>query len=356
MGDGVTQSALFIRKLLRRLGYRSHIHANLFPAELKHDIRPADALQSDPGDVLVFHHSMGHNHVSVIKRYTGPRILVYHNITPSHYFAPGTAERHYAAKGREQLADWKQLCQGAIAVSPYNARELTALGYPNVCTLPLLVDLEQLGQIPAARPAWAPDPSRPFLLSVGRLVENKRQHLLLEALWYLQQHLPAQQRPQFVLVGGTTSPAYADHLHAVRARLGLTEQVLIVGKCSQAHLNWLYLNAHVYVTASAHEGFCMPLTEAGFFKLPAIALASSNIPDTLGESGLLLDSSDPRVLAATLAEALTDTSLHAQLRQAAQNNLARFDPDALLPPLADYLAQHLAQTMTQSRDASEAPT
>lgn len=337
VGDGVTQSALFMRKLLRRLGYRSDIFAGHIPSALQGEIRPAKALSRDPNALLLFHHSMGHDHEALIEGYPGPRILVYHNITPSHYFAPESVESRYANKGRQQLADWSPLCQGAIAVSPYNARELQALGYPNVLTLPVLVDLERLAHIAAARPPWSIDPIRPLLLSVGRLVENKGQHVLIQALWHLHHSLAPRQRPQLALVGGVTSRAYADQLRAMRADFGLETEVLIPGKCPQAWLRWLYQRSQAYLCASEHEGFCMPLIEAGYFGLPALALASSNIPDTLGQSGLLLKSNDPRIFAAAVAEVLADPLLHQQLSQAARHNLRRYQAHTLMPVLGDYL-------------------
>ncbi len=143
-----------------------------------------------------------------------------------------------------------------------------------------------------------------YYLAVGRLAENKRQYLLIEAFYHLlqlQKQADSSEPPQrLILVGGTTSEAYAQGLEQYIFDLGLQDQVLLVGKCSEPELRWLYRNAHQYWCASAHEGFCMPLLEANYASLPVVTQARSNIPDALGEGGLLLDSDDPIVFAGDL--------------------------------------------------------
>jgi glycosyltransferase involved in cell wall biosynthesis len=54
------------------------------------------------------------------------------------------------------------------------------------------------------------------------------------------------------------------------------------------------------VFASEHEGFCVPLVEAMAMKLPIMAYASSAIPGTVGEAGLVWSERDPYLLAESL--------------------------------------------------------
>ena len=340
-GDGVTNSVLFVQRLLTQLGYHSQIFAHGIDPALTEQVRPLEALKTQPPDLLLVHHSMGHDLDWVIERVAVRKILVYHNITPSHFFAPHSQLQRYVVKGREQLARWAAHTVGAIALSPYNGQELAALGYAPLLTLPLLVDLERLDSDPPAPPppSWGLDIARPLLLSVGRLVTNKRPHLLLEALWWLHQLWPDTRKPQLVLAGAPFSQDYVAALRRYSISLGLYDSVIWAGKCAQNHLHWLYRKALAYWCASAHEGFCMPLIEAARMRLPVLAFATSNIPATLGESGLLLGAERPEWLAAATVELATNPALRDQLCEAGERNLARYRAETLLPALNAFITE-----------------
>ena len=50
----------------------------------------------------------------------------------------------------------------------------------------------------------------------------------------------------------------------------------------------MYEASTVYMCMSAHEGFCLPVVEAMHFGLPVIAYASSALPATVGDGGILV--------------------------------------------------------------------
>lgn len=338
VGDGVTTGLLLTQKLLQGLGYESHIFSAAIPKALEDQIQPVDQLRPNETDLLLVHHSMGHDHDELIETMPCPMVLVYHNITPEHYFDIAAPEHHYSIKGRQQLRHWKDLFMGAIGDSPYNSAELIESGYRHIDTLPMLVDLEKFGQKQSIQnTSWGLTPLRPLLISVGRIAENKRQHLLITALWYLKQLNPEGILPQLVIVGGTTSPEYDIALKAHIEQLGLEDDIIMPGKCSDEELSWLYQNADCYWCASEHEGFCMPLIESGFFELPVITFASSNIPATLGEAGLIIEQSEPQLMAATTAQLLADNTLQRTLINAGKRNLDRYRASTLMLQLEAYL-------------------
>jgi len=336
-GDGVSNGVIFTRKLLHQLGFESEIYSLHTYDKLETPVHPVADLSADSCDLLLVHHSMGHDYAQKINRLSCAKVLVYHNITPHHYFPPQSHNYIYAQKGREQLAAWPALYRGAVGMSKLNSAELDACGYTDIATLPLLVDLDLLGGEERA-PNWF-NGNNPFLLSVGRLVDNKRQHLLIEALWHLKKQGQVAELPFLVLVGGTTNDHYRAALEYRIKELGLDGQVLLPGKCPDPELRWLYQHAAAFWCASEHEGFCMPLVEAAYFQLPVVAVAASNIPDTLGESGLLIEQANPMHLAAATAAVLNDTAVRAALVAGAKRNLQRFHPQTLLRQLAGYLQQ-----------------
>lgn len=341
-GDGVTNGLLFTRSLLRDLGFESDIYSFAIPDQMAGQILPARTFHSSQCDLLMYHHSMGHDHGSWLLKQACKKAMVYHNITPPEFFPEGGGLRRYAELGLEQLREWRDEFIHALADSPLNESELVEAGYTRSKTLPLLVDTRRLEGTKSQPEFMRQRPvGTRFYLAVGRLAENKRQYLLIEAFYHLLQNQRGTEQPpqRLIIVGGTTSEAYARGLQLHVRNLGLEESVLLAGKCSEAELRWLYQNAHQYWCASAHEGFCMPLLEANYASLPVVTQARSNIPDTLGEGGLLLESDDPVDFAMAAHFLNSEPGLYEAMVAAGHRNLLRYERENLRKALAIWLEQ-----------------
>ena len=344
VGDGVGQGILFTQRLLRSMGISSEVFAHDIPPELAAQVRPADTYSDNTGQVLLIHHAMGHGYGDWLAGLSGKKFLIYHNITPAHFFADNDPIQSLLAQGRQQLVQWQSWLQGAIGMSPYNSDELIQAGFStrDVASIPLLVDLEQLAQ---RRPDEAlmasfSQQERPVLLFVGRLTGNKRQLFLLDAMLHLKQLLPAKQLPRLYLVGGGDT-AYQKALEQKIVQYGLEADVEITGKVSEAALTSYYLCADAFVCVSQHEGFGMPLIEAMFYDLPVIAMDYGAIGSTLGRSGLLLDQGlSAEQLSTTLAVFLQNPELRSRLICSQRENLQRFLPAELYRELCLFLEQH----------------
>ena len=107
--------------------------------------------------------------------------------------------------------------------------------------------------------------------------------------------------------------------------LDLDGAVDMTGAVSDAELSAYYDACDVLVVCSEHEGFCVPLLEAMFHDLPIVAYASSAIPETLGDAGLLLESKEPLVVAAAVGRVLADADLRKQMIEAGRARLDAFD-------------------------------
>ena len=64
--------------------------------------------------------------------------------------------------------------------------------------------------------------------------------------------------------------------------------VHVVGAVDEADLAAMFRSADAVVTASEHEGFCIPLLEAMTFEKPIVARACAAIPETVGDAALLV--------------------------------------------------------------------
>jgi hypothetical protein len=56
----------------------------------------------------------------------------------------------------------------------------------------------------------------------------------------------------------------------------------------------------VFVCASEHEGFCVPIVEAFYKRVPVIAFAATAVPATMDGAGVLYDTKDPAHVAAII--------------------------------------------------------
>ncbi len=335
--DGVGSGVLFTRRLLRKLGHQSDIYVADADPALRSEVKNYQTLDAAACDILLVHHSGGHQYGDWLEAYSGMKVMVYHNITPPEMFEDFAPEKTMTELGIDQLNNWSNAYDGAIAVSDYNLRDLTSNGYQNAITIPLLVDFTRLEGNPTP-PADIQLTAGNFFLVLGRICENKRQHLLIEAIHHLKTLLGKQECPKLAIVGGATSPHYLQDLQKYAAYLELDDTVLFSrAKCSDENLLWYYQNSLALLSASAHEGFGMPFIEACYFGLPSIATATTAIPSTLGESGIQLSTADPLVFAAVLRRFLRDSQLQNTLRSAALANLQRFQTKQVAKALNDYL-------------------
>ncbi|MCK9374488.1 MAG: glycosyltransferase family 4 protein, partial [Sulfuricurvum sp.] len=335
-GDGVTGGLFFTQTLLRRFGFTSEIYAHHIDPRLATKVHPLSAYLPCADQTLLFHHSIGHEHDALILSWPDRLILVYHNITPEHFFADSPHLAAACTWGRDQLKRWpRNRFLGAYADSDYNRDELIRLGYRDVRTIPLLVDLSRFDT--PSPSVFTPPKGDPFtILFVGRMVENKCQDQLIDVLDELI--LRKVTNIRLVLVGGISSVPYQNALQSKIAALGLSNVVLLAGKVSDEELRRWYVTADLYLSLSEHEGFGMPLLEAMAHDLPVLAYDAGALITTLPASSLLLFKAPGRI-AEKIIEIMGNPAFRRDMILSQRDHLHRFHPLSLAQELADFLKQ-----------------
>ena len=313
-GDAVTNTALDFQRLLERVG-SSRIFARYIDPRLDGKVRPLSAYETceSSDDLLIYHVSIGEPEVTQFLYARCQRIvIVYHNITPPEYFETlDPAFAHLLACGRAELKRLRDRVVLALAVSPYNARELEDLGYQNVRISPLPLNTGMLLSAEPDRATLAELDSLdgPLVLFVGQLLPHKRPDLLLQAYHVLTTYLLPDAH--LVLLGPGRSERYHRALTTLASELNLS-RCRIPGWLTTEQLAAHYQRATVFATMSEHEGVCVPLLEAMAFEVPTLARACAAIPDTVGGAALLLAPEDDFLL---IAEALHLLVTDERLRQ-----------------------------------------
>ena len=95
-------------------------------------------------------------------------------------------------------------------------------------------------------------------------------------------------------------------------RAGLTDAVDHGrARSSRPALEAYFRAADVFVSASDHEGFCVPVVEAMGHGVPVVAYGVAAVPETVGDAGLLLASKEPLRFAAAVHRVVSDPELRA---------------------------------------------
>ena len=337
VGDGITNGMFFTQKILHSLGVHSEIFSIHIPEALTGVIKSYRDYVSQPDQVLIVHHSMGTADWDWVGQQDAVKILLYHNITPAEFFPAGSFIREHAALGRTQLTDSVAWFVGAIGDSEYNSAELVEANYHPVVTIPLLVDLEKIRTAPWDHALVARYQNSFNLLFIGRIVENKKQHELVELFSHFKKMY--REPARLILIGGTTSIGYEAYLRGIIAEHHLQNEVELPGKVSNDELYGYYRAADVFVCLSEHEGFGMPLIEAMCFDVPVVAFNTSNIGNTLGESGILFLEKRLQEMAACIKLLAEQSEFRRRVNRSQRNNLHRFSFNTVRTQLVNFLSE-----------------
>lgn len=152
----------------------------------------------------------------------------------------------------------------------------------------------------------------PVLLYLGRLTEQKRPALLLQAFSLL-----AQEFPQWhVRMAGWG--AQEQHLSALAQALHIQDRVSISEAAKNTSLE--YLQANIYCLPTRFEGFPNAVLEAMAAGLPVVGIADCPAMTAIirhGVTGLLADAPTAEALAATLRPLLASENVRIRMGRAA---------------------------------------
>jgi glycosyltransferase involved in cell wall biosynthesis len=340
--DAIGGHVLQLRDLLRNRGFQSDIYYGNATADRLDYGYPIERLgdRSSPDRVLLYQLSIGSGVGDIFRDRSERKFVNYHNITPADLLEPWIpAVGEEVRWGRAQLEALAPVTEFAVADSRFNEQELIDAGYPTTTTVPLLIDLEGFAGQPdpvlAARLAAEQADGGTTLLFVGKVSPHKGQHDLVKALAAYRQLYDKHARLR--LVGGAISEDYRVAVERFADELGLLDAVEIAGSVTHEELIAYYAATDVFVCLSNHEGFCVPLLEAMYHRVPIVAHTSTAVPETVDGAGLVLPEKSPALVAAAINRVVTDDRLRAALAQRASERVASFSLERVRASFASAL-------------------
>lgn len=312
--DAVGEHALAIARSLRRLGFKASLYAQNATEGVK-DLRLfwSDKRRSD---IVILIYSIFDDNLPDIASHQGPKICYYHGVTPAALLAkyePRTAE--LCARSRRQLRLIRKfdllVCNSKFTATDFRGK------MPNgrVVIIPPLSQ-ERLKQFRKRRPKKHSN-KKPQILFVGRIAPHKN----VEEIIAIAKKLKDRDfDAHWDLIGVAGNAEYNKTLQTLVSDFGLEQRVRFLGALSNRKLTAKFKKADVFLTASRHEGFCVPVLEAFAFNLPVVARSGTAAQEFADGAALFYKS--PNQGATHLVRVLSDKQLSSRLQRMGGRRLA----------------------------------
>lgn len=341
-GDAISNEALAIRSMLQCNGIESEIYSEFYEHGPGLEVKDYRSYQPAKESVLIYHHSFYTKFADLIPKLSCRKLMVSHNVTPGHFVRP--YNRSFAGKldqARELPGRIAHFFDGALADSQYNAEDLYRAGFKDVQIKPVIysVDDPDSGEESAALREIRK--TEPEVIFVGRVFPNKKHQDVLKAFYFFKKICPDAR---LTLVGSFHPQvlAYTTELKNLVSALGLNGSVTFTGNIADEHMHSIYKRAHLFLSMSAHEGFCVPLLEAMYFSLPVIAYSSTAVPETLSDAGILFSQKDYPAVAELMSYTLENEPLKSDMRKRQKRRLEELSPGQGLNAVKTVLSELLS--------------
>lgn len=316
--DAVGNDILGMYRILRDAGYPTtifaeHIHFEFASITSKPHLA-ADEFWHDPNAILIYHHAIEWNLGEEILRRSKNKIVIkYHNVTPPDFYKNYVEFYYwYCRKGMEATRRLAQLRVDFVwGASQYNNEDFIRLGVPRErCRVSAPIhSIEDLGCPPLdAVITGAYRDTIPNILFVGAFRPNKGHFKALET-FAAYRRLTA--RPARLFFVGSFDPlldGYVKEIGEYARALEVEDSVFMAQSVTPSQLRTYYTLASIFLCVSEHEGFCVPLVEAMYFRVPIVAWASTAVGETCNGCGAVYEEFDAEVLAQAMEECVENSS------------------------------------------------
>lgn len=304
-GDAVGHSSFDYYRALKGIGFknvRGIGTRNDFPDMDFEHCETVDELEKNAwfnaSDLVIYHFAIYHEYFEILKKDKhGRHVICFHNVTPKHL----TPESiwHVIDKSFAQIALFKYA--DAIWVdSRENEEELKRQGIINTPITEISIPVER----PPLTTILEKPSKRIDLLYVGRFFPSKGVTDLIEAIALLKQ---SSSYPFLLrLVGNTdfSDPGYVSEVKSKIGLYGLGEYIDFVGKVDENTLARLYKCSHIFVIASYHEGFCVPVIEALRAGMVPVTYNAGNLRWIASGNGRTVETGNIKALATSISEVI----------------------------------------------------
>jgi len=272
-------------------------------------------MQSADDDVLIYHYAIEWpKGDEVYAAFQGRRILKYHNVTPPHLLMPyNKAIADACERGRKRLADLPPT-DILTGDSQLNLDDYYSIAKQTPKRSAILPPFSQAQSLTAEvfdqtlfRSVQKKTRTAHRFLYVGKISPHKNVHSLIAQL---DNVLTEADQNGFLFVAGSFARGFSKYSRLVRktARHCKRLTVLFFEHTTNRQLSTLYRISHLFVTASLHEGFCVPVSEAMVFNLPMLLPDQPIFRETSKEQATFFQQITPHHLQSAMQSRLTNSA------------------------------------------------
>jgi FkbM family methyltransferase len=164
--------------------------------------------------------------------------------------------------------------------------------------------------------------NREFIFYIGGFDFRKNVMGLIEAFFLLP--ITLQKRFQLVIILSVDEAKIADFFSLLRQRWTFSDELILINYVSEDSLIALYNSCSLFVFASLHEGFGLPIIEAMACGAPTICSNISSMPEAIGCQEALFDPKTPQAIANKIAATLSNKNFLRFLKQHGQKQAKKF--------------------------------
>lgn len=322
-GDAIGHDIQGMYDVLKKLNFSVSVFCEYNHTEQKYNIKKLDKVKKlvlEKQTLIIYHHSIFWSLGESILDAAKCRVIIrYHNITPPEFF-DGYSEIYYqkTVEGYKQTERFSKKTDFFwLHDSFFNYTDILALGVKEeYCAVvapfhkvehmeSLEADYSTLNNLVRG--------SRVNILFVGRISTNKGHMKICRVVKAYRE----MYGPDFTcwIVGGFDSELskYNKELNEYIDRYGLNENIIFTQKVSIQTLKSYILGCDVFLCLSDHEGFCVPLIEAQYYKLPVVTWDKSAIKETVGDDQLVFSAFNADLIAAGIHSVATNKDISSYL-------------------------------------------
>jgi glycosyltransferase involved in cell wall biosynthesis len=348
--DAVSTDVLQMYSALKDAGYATDIFAVGTDSPCRRLVKPLGAANPSawqPGkDVVIYHHSTGFPAgEELLRRNRGSVIVRHHNVTPPSFFS-GSSHEH-AVACQEGVEATRRLARLPGAVfwgdSRFNCSELIEFGASEATcrVLPPFHRIEQLaleafdqGMLSTYKDGVT------NILFVGGYKPNKGHAHAIRVFAAYHRLMNPRSR---LIFAGASSPhfePYIERLRSLAVHFGIAHRVVFCTSVSASQLRTLYFVADVFLCLSEHEGFCVPLVECMYLRIPIVAWGTTAVAETVGGCGLVWSEFDVVRLAESIDACVERPALARELRRLGyERYVSTYAPDILCRQLLRFMQE-----------------
>ncbi len=327
-GDAIGFEALSLKKFFLSEGIKSEIYSYHIDGAVSSEAKHFEEYE-DRDDIKIYHFAIPSGITDFFLNAKGKKVLIHHNITPEHFFKNYRKDLfRIGYHGKKELNYLKSVISLAIGDSEYNRQELESIGFKNTAVFPLMIDFSKYTKNPSYILSKMFGDGKLNLITVGRIVANKKYEDIIKIFFYLKKFV--HQDSRLFIVGNTNADKryYYALLDYVNFFLLSSKDIIFTGHIPYNELLTYYQISDIFISMSEHEGYCLPIVESMIYDIPVIAYNSTAIPWTTGGASLLTNTKNPALVGELIYEVWKNKELNGKILDSQQKRVERIKEES----------------------------